>query len=184
MSKPRSRVVIEYAMKLLGEGKRTPTIAQLFKCLNNGKPKNRQEIVSLLRATRRGVERIYDLPTCPLSECFYESFQKKPPKSEEEAKKCLPGGGGQGNRIAGLYFPRKGKENLIFKTFCDRYGKQGANLVGISKERVERGIRHKLLPGNSLQEMMPVWLAFIESTIEQPMKKLMTRVKRLENQLR
>ncbi len=146
---PASQVIVQTALAYLDKGNRAPTVEQLLEPLDGQAPETPRAIAILLGQARRKLENSnkFDVCICSVSRMYYTSFQDNPPKNEEEALRCIPGGKlpDRGpNRIAGLYFPKTGGD-LIFQEWVLRYARQGMSQTELNKCRIERGVKQKVL---------------------------------------
>lgn len=198
--KPNRDVVVEQALKLLASKKRAPKVKELLGCLGRKAPKTLQEIRRLLATVRRRLESEYGKCVCSVSQTFYDPelgpnrtvirqpFLKKPPESEEDAKRCLPCGslpGRKPNKIAGLYFPREGKDDLVYQAFVVRYTEQGMLETKLNISRSESGMRQRILSRSSTpKKISRIWEdhfgEVFASIIE---RQIVNAVERLEKSL-
>jgi len=154
---PERRPIVERVadkcLFFLSKGDRCPTVGKILRGLNGEVPFGADQPRKFLAEVRRRIETIYETPVCSVGPMMYErqvaddgiiareSFLLDPPKSDEEAKSCLPGG--HGGKLAGLYFPEK--NDKIYEQWCLKYTAQGLKQTTLNIGRIHDGVKQKVL---------------------------------------
>jgi len=148
--------IADKAIELKDGGNRCPTIPELFSVLNGQTPKSWNTASRLIRSVRIELE-VRGEPVCSVSEVIYQrqngnarkSFLERQPRSNKDARKCLPTG--KGKRVAGLYFPRR--NDLIYKMWLLTFTEGSMKGMERLMERIDTGVEGNLLSKKTVKEL-------------------------------
>jgi len=103
-----------------------------------------ESIRKRLHRIRDVLENVYDLPVYLLSYTYYLRFRWKPPATNADARRCLPGVGA-GARVEGLRIHTTGDDDLIYQAMLDQNYSSGAGKVKKQSDRVLTAVQdHRL----------------------------------------
>jgi hypothetical protein len=96
-----------------------------------------------LRRVRDILETDYDFPVCLLSHTYYVRYRKNPPKTESDARRCIPGG--RAVTAAGIRMQTDGDADLIWQAMVSVNLASGAGKMKKSADRTLEAVAdHRL----------------------------------------
>jgi hypothetical protein len=139
--------VAETVNEMFAAGKLDPSADEIAKAHFQGRalaPEIIESIRKRLHRIREVLETGYDLPVYLLSYTYYLRFRWKPPITDADARRCLPGIG-KGCRVEGLRIHSTGDDDLIYQAMLDQNYSSGAGKVKKAGNRVLTAVEdHRL----------------------------------------
>src|SRR5215212_7505380 len=139
--------VAETVNELFAAGQNDPSAEEIAKAHFPGRalaPEIVESIRKRLHRIREVLETVYELPVYLLSYTYYLRFRWKPPATNADARRCLPGIG-TGARVEGLRIHTTGDGDLIYQAMLDQNYSSGAGKVKKQSNRVLTAVEDQRL---------------------------------------
>jgi hypothetical protein len=139
--------VAETVNEMFAKGQLDPSAEEIAKAHFSGlalAPEIVESIRKRLHRIREVLESVYELPVYLLSYTYYLRFRWKPPSTNADARRCLPGIG-TGARVEGLRIHSTGDDDLIYQAMLDQNYSSGAGKVKKQSDRVLTAVQDRRL---------------------------------------